>query len=418
MKTRLANTWEALHDSYWFIPLLMVIASMATAVFLLLLDRRYNIRVLQVGGISLIYSGGVDSARNLLADIAAAIITIAGVSFSITIVTLSLAAAEYGPRLLRHYMRNTGNQVILGTFVSTFTYCLLVYAQTPDKGVWDNPPRVAVSFGIILAVACIGVFIYFIHHMSEFIRVDVIITAAFHELLYCIDRLYPEELGLDSRQVEDDSISPQLPPDFDSNVKAISSVNSAYLQAIESETLMKLASEHDLLIQLLCRPGDFLIRNCPIAQVYPAQRIDSGLENQLIKAFILGIQRTPEQDVEFAIYEIVEIALRALSPSLNDPFTAMSCLDRLTAGLTKLMERRFPSSARYDAEHKLRVLAKTASFDEYVEAAIGPIYRNGKSHALVTRCLDKCLHIAIDHARTEAQRKPLQAQLELLKQAQ
>lgn len=415
MKTRLANIWETLHDSYWFIPTLMVIGSILVVLLLLVLDQKLAISTFQVGNISLIYGGGIESARDLLSDLATAIIAIAGVSFSITIVTLSLASTQYGPRLLRHYMRNTGNQIVLGTFVSTFVYCLLLYCQIPDAGIWDSPPRIAVSFAVILAVISIGVFIYFIHHMSEFIRADVIINAAFHELLHSIERLYPEELGIGNNEIADD-LGDQIPADFESNSRAISPPTSAYLQAIESEALMQLACDNELIIRLGCRPGNFVIQNHPVMHVYPGAKASEPLAKKLISTFILGHQRTPEQDVEFAIFELVEIALRALSPSLNDPFTAMACVNRLTAGLYRLQDRHIPSELRCDANHRLRIISPVAGFEELVYAAFDPIRQNGQSQELVMHHLNKSLRTLSDHAPTDMQRKPLLSQLALLDQ--
>lgn len=415
MKTRIANLWEVLHDSYWFIPSLMVIASITTALVLLFIDHRIDIDVYKFSNISFVYSGGIDSARNILSDIAASIIAIAGVSFSVTVVALSLASSQYGPRLLRHYMRNTGNQIVLGTFVSTFIYCLLVYCQIPDEGVWDSPPRVAVSFGVFLAFISIGIFIYFIHHMSEFMRADVIITAAFRELMTRIEDLFPEEIGLDAEQIPE-NVDFHIPADFESKSKPLAVTNSGYLQAVASETLIELASKHALLIRLDCRPGEFLIRNRPMARVYPADRVSSELEKQLTAALICGYHRTPEQDVGFAINELVEISLRALSPSLNDPYTAISCIDRLTAGLCRLSERRFPSRTRFDAEHQVRIVARGLSFDELTEAAFDPIRRNSIDNELVKRHLAKSLRIVIDHARGQSRRQPLLSQLALIGQ--
>jgi len=415
MKTRIANLWEVLHDSYWFTPSLMVIASIIVALAMLCMDHRVDIDVYKFGNISFVYSGGIDSARDILSDIAASIIAIAGVSFSVTVVALSLASSEYGPRLLRHYMRNTGTQVVLGVFVSTFVYCLLVYCQIPDEGVWDQPPRLAVSFGVVLAFVSIAFFIYFIHHMSEFMRADVIITAAFHELMTRIEDLYPEDLGLDVEQIPED-MDFHLPADFESTSQPLTVANSAYLQAIASETLMQLASKHDLLLRLDCRPGEFLIRNRPIARVWPKERVSAELETELIDAFICGYHRTPEQDVGFAINELVEITLRALSPSLNDPYTAISCIDRLTAGLCRLSERRFPSRVRFDAEHRPRIVARVFSFEELAREALDPIRRNSAQDELVKVHLARSLRIVIDHARVQSRQQPLLAQLALIGQ--
>jgi uncharacterized membrane protein len=160
-----------------------------------------------------------------------------------------------------------------------------------------------------------------------------------------------------------------IPANFDSNVYRVKSKHDGYLQAIDNEELMKLACKHDLLLRLNYRPGKFVIQNSEWITVYPRERVTRKLLKKLDNTLILGRKRTEQQDVEFSIEQLVEIALRALSPSLNDLFTAIRCLDRLAAGLSRLAQRNFPSSYRYDNKGNLRVIAESVTFAELVDTA-------------------------------------------------
>lgn len=415
MKTPLENLWEKVHTSYWFVPTLMVALAILAAFALMELDTV----ILKTGHLSepsvfgLLYRGGLEGSRSLLDTIAASIITVAGVIFSITVVVLSLASSEYGSMVLRNYMRSTGSQIVMGIFVGTFIYCLLVLHTIESRG--ENGPNfhIAVTFAVLLAVISIYAFIYFIHHISESIQAENIVQTAYHELRRGIDHMYPQDLGHGQETQDPDPDEERVLQDYaDRRQTAIPVPKAGYLQAINGEKLMSLAQEHDLLLCLRCQPGDFLMPDSEAIRCYSREEPDEELLRKIIGAFLIDTKPTPEQDVRFTIDELVQVALRALSPSLNDPFTAMVCIDHLGAALTILARRRFPSRYRYDRREQLRIIAKTSLFSELVHSAFYQISYNCGPQKAVREHLSAILRSIASRTENEARRKVLHRMLE------
>lgn len=380
----------------------MALGAVALAFGCLNLDR-----ALQSGWIdrlSWIYTGGPQGARALLSAVAGSMITVAGTIFSITMIALQLASSNFGPRLLRNFMQDTGNQVVLGTFVATFVYCLVVLRTIRGE---DNElfvPEVSVTVGILLAMASIGVLIYFFHHASTLIQVSHVIQEVSHDLSKAIDRLFPEKLGQrlsPGRQVG------EIPVDFEARSASVKSDHSGYLQAINEEKLLDLASQHQLLLHLHYQPGHFVVRGNELIRAYPAERVDAKLAAQINRVFLLGRERTEQQDVEFPIQQLVEIAIRAISPAVNDPFTAIRCIDQLSVGLCALAEREFPSPYRYDSENQLRVIAKPYTFAVLTNTALNQIRQYGKSDVAVVIRLLEAIAVIASHTHREQDRSVL-----------
>ncbi|HEY9734841.1 MAG TPA: DUF2254 domain-containing protein, partial [Trichocoleus sp.] len=335
--------------------------------------------------------------------------TVAATAFSITIVALQLASSNYGPRLLRNFMQDRGNQVVLGTFIATFIYCLLVLRTIRGEDYQLFVPQVSVTVGVVLAILSIGVLIYFIHHASTIIQVSHIIAEVSHDLKQVTDRLFPENLGQSLQNQRDGSAD--IPPDFASAACPVLAQTTGYLQGIDEETLMRIACQHNLLLCVQARPGVFVVQQRPLVLVYPGDRISPKLEKQIRGAFLLGRDMTEQQDVAFPIEQLVEIALRALSPGINDPFTAIRCIDRISAGLAQLASREFPSPYRYDNLHQLRIVAEPVTFENLVDTAFTQIRHYGRSdRVVVARLLDAIATIAsfTHHAK---QRYALQQQV-------
>lgn len=397
MKARLSNFWEALRASFWFLPALMTFGAIGMSFATIALDWVVRERLLK--RLALVWIGGIDGARQLLSTIAGSMITVAGVVFSITIVVLALASSQFGPRLLRNFMRDRGNQVVLGTFISTFTYCLLVLRSIHDGDGTPFVPYISVSLGIALALVSVAVLIYFIHHVSVIIQAPTVIAMVAAELEEGIDRLFPEKLG-QSRRPSETQHEP-FPSNFDLYAKPIAASHTGYLQTINTEGLMKAATENDLVMRLHYRPGQFIIAGSSLLGAWPKQRIGEQLGNQINEAFILGNDRTPTQDVEFCIDQLVEVAVRALSPGINDPFTAIACIDRLGAALCLLSEREMPSRYRYDREGQLRVIADTVTFAGLTDAAFNQIRQYGRASAAVTIHLLETIEVILRRVRRE-----------------
>jgi uncharacterized membrane protein len=376
---KLSKFWDTLRSSYWFLPGLMAVIGMLLAFAMLALDQREEIKL---GELSWIYQGGLEGARGLLSAVASSMVTVAATAFSITIVALQLAASNFGPRLLRNFMQDKGNQIVLGTFIATFLYCLLVLRTIHGEDYNLFVPQLSVTMGIVLAIASIGVLIYFIHHASTIIQASHVIAGVAHELDDALDRLFPEEIG--QTALENHPEIKAIPKDFDEQACSIRSTHTGYLQALDDQLLLKLACKHNLLLHLMVKPGEFIAKGNRLMLAYPRERISQKLTHEMNQAFLTGKERTEQQDIEFPINQLVEIALRALSPGINDPFTAMRCIDRLSAGLSRLSERQFPSAYRYDNNHQLRIIAEPVAFEQLVNTAFNQIRHYGKSDVAVT----------------------------------
>ncbi|WP_416670390.1 DUF2254 domain-containing protein [Egbenema bharatensis] len=386
--------WDSLRASYWFLPTLMAIGAMALSTLMLLVD---SAEIEFLHDVRWIYTGGPDGARQVLSTVAGSMATVATTAFSITIVALQLASSSFGSRLLRNFMQDRGNQFVLGAFVSTYVYSLLVLRTIRNEDFDFFVPQLSVTVGMILAVFSIGVLIYFIHHAATIIQASHVLAEVSDELHDAIDRLFPQPLG----HSIPDRYRPisEIPIDFTENSRSIQSERTGYLQLIDDASLMKLARQHDLLIHLRHRPGKFIIQNSDIARVYPAERVNSDLARRINKTLILGKERTEQQDVEFPIDQLVETATRALSPGINDPFTAIRCIDRLAAGLCHLAQREIPSAYRYDEDDQLRVITVPIRFESIVDQSFNQIRQYGKTDlAVMVRLLEgvyavaKCAH--------------------------
>jgi uncharacterized membrane protein len=253
-----------------------------------------------------------------------------------------------------------------------------------------------VTVGVVLAMASLGVLIYFIHHISAMIQAENIVATVGRELEATIDRLYPERIGHGPAEVTGQHDAPQLPATFPHEARPIAAAGTGYLQAVDPDSLLRAATEHDLVLRLVERPGRFVVRGSPLALAWPAQHIDEAVCAAIAGAFILGPQRTQQQDIEFEVNQLVEIAVRALSPGINDPFTAIGCVDQLSAALSRLAERELPAPERYDGEGHLRVIAEPVAFTGVVDAAFDQIRQYGRSSAAVTiRLLEAIAVIAV-----------------------
>jgi len=361
-----------------------------------------------------IYSGGAEGASLLMGTVAGSMIAIAGTVFSMTLVALSLASSQLGPRLLRNFMRDTANQVVLGTFVATFVYCMLVLRTIRRVDEVAFVPHLAVSIGMLLAMVSIGVLIYFIHHVSVSIQADEVVAKVGRELEEGIDKLFPGHLGQPGSEVSRAPSEAELPEPFTREARPVGALEDGYLQLIDSDALMALASEEDLLLRLERRPGHYIVKGRAMVMVWPGDRVTEALVEKVNAAFVMGDQRTASQDVEFPFHQLVEIAVRALSPGINDPFTAIACVDRLGSGLCRLARRGMPSTYRFDDNRQLRLVAPGSKFAGIVDTAFNQIRQSARSNpAVAIRMLDAIAQIA-DHVQHAPDAACLQRQADMI----
>ena len=242
----------------------MVIAAIGLSLMTIHLDRA-TANENWVATLGWTFSRGPEGSRALLATVAGSMMTIASVTFSITIVALQLASSQFGPRLLRNFMRDRGNQVAIGTFIATFTYCLLILRTVNGTDNEQFVPHISVTVALVLALLSVGVLIYFIHHSAESIQAENVIAAVSRDLHSAIDRLYPECLGAEAPDESKLANERDLPAGFDRESRMIDSRRSDYLQAINVDRLLQIAKEHDLVLSIVRRPGKFCFKGDPIA---------------------------------------------------------------------------------------------------------------------------------------------------------
>lgn len=380
MRARLGKLQSLLRYSFWFLPAVMTVA--AAAVSLLLTDTRLLPALPRVGWVQGLGAQGV---RDLLVMIASSMITVATTAFSIIIVALQLASGQLGPRLLRNFIRDRGNQFVFGTFLGTFVYATLLIRRLGGAAPPTGAESVAVLLALVFAVGAVGVLIFFIHHAALSIQKDRVIARVSEELVSSLDKLYPKTIGYEPPFVQGGAAQrlPESAVNRWEDGTEISLVGGGYIQAVDAVKLMKLAVKRDVEVYLTKRPGDFVYHNAVVALTRPAAAVSGRIARELREVFVLGNERTAQQDVAFVFDQLVEIAIRALSPGTTDSFTAMRCIDRLTDALSLVAKTPFPSPYRFDREERLRVITKPVNFDVLVSLVLYPVAEAAVGHTNV-----------------------------------
>ncbi|GGF97688.1 hypothetical protein GCM10007304_09510 [Rhodococcoides trifolii] len=336
----MADTRAALlraRDTFWFLPAVLGLAAVALAQGLITFDRRLSNTDFGAWG-ALFYRVGASGSRDILGAIGGSMLGVAATSFSITISVLATASSTYGPRLVRNFMADRGNQFVLGMFGATFLYALMVLRSIRSAA--DDHiafvPDIAVNVAVLLAVVDVAVLVYFIHHIANSIQVSTLSARVRRELVDAVDMLYPAE------QPDNAVAAPALDAVSLSTVVAKS---SGFVVSIDESALLEAARRHDCVCELRVRSGHHLVAGEIIAVVSSSEMADD-----VRSAVRLGDSRTPRQDITFATQQLTEMAVRALSASTNDPYTARNALDELAVGLVPLSRRPVPLTGRTDDE--------------------------------------------------------------------
>jgi uncharacterized membrane protein len=371
---------ETLRTNLWLIPAIESVA----AVLLFVLTRGIDHAAFhhEVSLPSWVISGSPDAARQILSSLAAAIITVVGVVFSIMIVTLTLASTQFGPRMLRTFIRDRGTQITLGTFVATFFYAMLVLISIGSTFV----PHLSVTTALMLTVIDLGVLIYFIHHTATAIQLPAVIASIAHELTGAIDA---ETGGTSWQDGLANGPSPAvLQARLDRGGRVVAAPASGYLRFVRQATLIRIAAEYDAVIRLHYRPGHFLVQGHPLATVWPPEVADK-IGRRLERVHITGPLRTLSQDIAFGIDQLVEIAIRALSPAVNDTFTALTCVDWLGDSLCKIAVQWHPHVYYRDRDGDIRLITAPVSYERLVQRSFEKVRQAAEGMpAVLIRQLD------------------------------
>lgn len=379
------SRWGRLRQSFWFLPAMLCGLAVVLAETLIFLDRQLS--DVDLGPLGLLITRvGESGSRDLLGAVAGSMLTVASTTFSITIAVLALSSSTYGPRLVRNFMADRGNQFVLGILVATFLYSLLVLRsiRVLDEGSTDYfVPHLAVNVAVLLAVLSIGALVYFIHHISDSVQVWTLAREVRTDLLAAVDRLYPEKIGWDSRDVANGEAPRDVPASLDIDGVPVPSQATGYVQGVGHEDLLALAHKHDLVVSLRVRPGSHTIDGATLAVAWGRCHPDDDVLAEIGRAVRIGKARTPDEDVEFSVLVLEEMAVRALSPSTNDPYTAINALDDLSAGLVLLAGRRTPSPYRYDRQGHLRVVAPTVVLTDLMDHVLDAMRQYAVEHPSV-----------------------------------
>ena len=321
-------------------------------------------------------------AQVILSSIATSIMTVVSIVFAILLMTLTLASTQFSPRILISFVRDRTTQWTLGVFLGTFSYCM---AALPAARALPHPfvPVATVTGAMVLALVCVGWLIYFINHISQSISVNHIVDRIARETELVIEELMPDLRG--SFPLSDHS---EPAPTCDG---AIISRRSGYIRYVDIHRLVGLAQTYRVYVHLERRVGQFVPAGVPLARISKAQRI-TGEAVHFIAAFDIGPTRTMQQDVEFGIIQIVDIALRAMSPAVNDPSTAISCVDQLSRILIRWISRRPPPSHYYAPPHVLRLFVPWMSFDGLLDTAFEQIRHYAAADIAVSLRLMRALN--------------------------
>jgi len=368
--------WDDIKDSLWLLPTVFTLGCAALAVSLVHLDSGLVFGQTLARN-PLLFGGGAEGARGVLSAIASSVVTVTGTIFSIVIVALQLASGQFTPRVMRHFTGDRINQMVLAAMIGTFTYCLLVLRtiRSADDQRGAFVPTVSVSVGILLALICIAGLILFIHHSAKQLQVSFIIQRAAEDTDHLICTTFPE--SGDGKASSGGFALPRGEPNV---VRAHS---SGYLQDINLEHLKDLAANRDLTIHLLHTYGTHVLVGMELARVWSRNgRIAVDDVRRIQDNMIIGIQRTLLHDVTFGIRQIADIAVKALSPGINDPTTATQAIDTLNDLLVRAGSRD-PAPLAIDVDGRPAIFREPVAFSSLVDVAYTQIRHYGAADSVV-----------------------------------
>ena len=310
------------------------------------------------------------------------------VILSTMIVVLTLASQQYGPRLLKNFIEDRPSQFVIGTLAACFIYSILILGNI-RSGDFTFVPQLSVFIAICLVIASIGLMIFFVYHISVQIQVQSIMARVHADLRGQIGSMFPESIG---RALQGDRMSVRK---FDAEHHSKHTIRArapGYLQAVRGDVLLKTAQEQDAVVKILPHTGDFVFENDPIAFVYSVSKKENEVLNRSVyDALILGRFPTSEQDIRFPINQLEEMAVRSLSPGINDPHTAIECIDYLASAMCELADREFPGEERCDEDGKIRLIVNIRSFDALMKSAFLQIQHYGRGSPRIMGHLFKVL---------------------------
>ena len=397
--------WDRVKVSLWFVPSIMAVAAVFLSWLLGLVDD--NVPNFLLNRSKFIIAGTPAEMRSSMLAIAGTILATAGVVFSLLTLPLSTVAAQFGSRLLRVFLRDRTTQYVLGMFVATFCYCLATALSITNLQVQAAAPQITVTTGLFLMLLTFASLIVLIQHISIMLQAPNIVAAAGSDLRDVVSvRNLNEAEDRKNIKISSGGKNELL---AENEALPLQVRETGYIQFIDPDIIMNLAVERNLIMQMLRKPGQFIVAGETVALVWPADKIDARLEKHLRRSVQVGNQRTPTQDIEYAVNQISEIAVRAMSPAINDPFTAMTCLDYIGESLVEYVQFGESNANFYDKDGKLRLIFEPATLKELLCAGFDMLRHCSCDNASVL------LHIVVTIDKIGLEAKSPEARQELLR---
>ncbi len=390
MRLKISEIIFAIRSNFWFIPALLSLIAIIAAFFIVEADLWIAQSV--VKGYIPSLRMPVESARLVLSTIAGSMITVASLVFSLTLVALTMISQQLGPRALLHFMDDRPTQIVLGLFIATFLFALVVLTRLDDEVVRGHVPGLAVVAAVALSVVALGTVIHFIHHIATRIQADVLVAELGSDFRKAAEAFVSRGRAGDA--FADDGEREELLRRFAEGKRfEVALRKSGYLLRFDAEAMCRLAREHDLVVRVEERPGAFVLAGHPLLTAVAEG--DAPVKDETLSHFrgqlSLGSRRTPQASVEFDLKALLEVALRALSPGINDPYTAAACIDRLADGIRVLMARETEQRVTRDGDGKARIIHMPEPFEGILSLAFDPIITAGQDHAIILSKLAEVL---------------------------
>ncbi len=381
MLTALRARRQDLFQGFWLIPGAIAILFVGVALGVINLDR-----LLGPTAIGIAFTGDAPAARSVLSTIAQSLITVAGITLSITILTLQLVSNQFSPRAIRLFLSDRIDQIAVGTFVGIFLYCLLVLRSIRDQGTTSPGfvPGLAITLAIALAGLGLGMLLVFIHHVAQSTQVSDIASGIARQTIAAIDRVY----GDDSAATEQPS-TPQI-AHLHPQSCYVYPTRSSYVQKMELNGISGSLAKHmstPICLHAEVTAGDFVTEEIPLVSIWPAPDPIAPVERLVRRAVSISSSRDIEQDVAYGIRQLVDIALRAVSPGVNDPTTAVTCIAYLRSCLERRAQRRFPSAVQEHPNQPVTLVMGQRSFGGYLHEAFDELARSNNTDSRVFRAI-------------------------------
>jgi len=374
---------EYLRGALWAMPSVAVVAALIAGSVL------SSITIAPGSALApLVFQGTADDARNLLIGIASTMVTVIALVLGLTVVALQLASTQFSPRLLRNFLRDLTNQLTLSSFVATFAYSTAgLYTVGVSGGERTSDyPRLAVSGALLLIFVSMIMLVFFVHHLAHSIQVDQVMVGVERETLHVIEH----SMGTVA--------APGALPRRPDHAVPLVATRSGYVQTLHLEALATTAAEHRAVLVLVPMVGEHVVKGAPLAWVWPDRAAGSvataptrpsldALRSALSRGVRVGFERTAEQDAAFGVRQLADVASKALSPAINDPYTAVQAVDHLSVVLSSLAKRTLGPVTVSDPSGVPRVHVPARDWEYFLDLGLGQVRRYGHTEPRVVLAL-------------------------------